>query len=157
MAVPTETVPACEPVLPESTTLTGEWWIVFLTIVGIAAVVTYGFQEKANRWHQKGLVGRKAVMWAETVAVPVCCFLGWFSIYQVQDKIDFMRPWAGLLAGFMGSMASPWFLSLLGRLISMKLGKEEKKEEKGEPPAHPHSTSRPGSSATPEAEEKTDP
>ena len=125
--------------IPESDLLPAEWWIIFFTLVSISSIITYGFQEKANRWFEKGLVGRKASMWAEIAAIPVCCFLGWFSIYQ--SDITFMKPWVGLLAGFLGSMASPWFLSLIGRLINRKLGKEVPKktdtsEENDDPPKY---------------------
>jgi hypothetical protein len=150
------TAPACDPTLiPETAGIPAEVWIVFFSIVAISAIVTYGLQEKANRWHAKGYVGQKAAMWAEIAAIPVCCALGWYTVYQ--GEYDYMpRPWAGLLAGFLGSMASPWFLSILGRVISRKLGKSEDKDEvvldklTPKPPADAHSTSRPGTSATPE-------
>lgn len=123
--------------LPSSDLLPTEWWIIFFTIVSISSVITYGFQEKANRWYAKGLVGQKVSMWAEIAALPVCCALGWYSVYQAE--LTFMKPWAGLLAGFLGSMASPWFLSLISRLVNRKLGKEPPtksgtSEEKVDPP-----------------------
>jgi hypothetical protein len=109
--------------IPETAGIPAEWWIVFFTVVGISSVITYGFQEKANRWHEKGLVGPRMTMWMEIAAIPVCCALGWYSIHQAD--LPYIRPWGGLLAGFLGSMASPWFLSIIGRLINRRLGKNE--------------------------------
>ena len=49
MAAVPEAAPACDPsLIPETQTLSAEWWVVFFTIVGISAVITYGFQEKAK-------------------------------------------------------------------------------------------------------------
>ena len=118
--------PETLPTMPESG-IPAEWWIIFFTIVGISSIITYGLQEKATRWQSKGWVGTRAAMWAELAALPLCCALGWYSVYQ--GELPFIRPWAGFLAGFLGSMASPWFLSLIGRLINRKLGKPKVEEK----------------------------
>jgi hypothetical protein len=99
--------------------MTVEWWAVFMTIVAVTSLITYGFQEKANRWVDKEIVGKRVVMWAELLAIPVCCALGWQAINQA--PVDFISPFAGLVAGLVGSMASPWFIDLLSRLRDKKL------------------------------------
>ncbi len=90
-----------------------DWYIIALTIAAGSALITYGIIAKVQRWQGKGFLEDEGyiTIYAEVAALVIGTLCGALAGYLTWH-------WGlGLLAGFVGSIASPWILDAMSQLL----------------------------------------
>jgi small-conductance mechanosensitive channel len=91
------------------------WWIIAMIIVFACALLTFGCRGKAKRWHKKGFVYKKAIMWAEIAAIPLSLIFGALSGYLVWNWV------LGMLCGLIGTISFSFVMVILRKIIKKRL------------------------------------